>query len=64
MLGIKKQLTFHTSRYTFASLLHINKVDVVSIKELLDHRNVAVTMNYVHSLKSKVFDQLDVIQNA
>lgn len=44
--GVKA--TIHTIRHTFASHLVMNKVDLVSIKELLGHSNISTTMIYSH----------------
>lgn len=46
--GIKR-LTWHTLRHTFASRLTRNGVDIVTIKELLGHSTIVVTMRYAHS---------------
>lgn len=46
--GLKK-VTWHTFRHTFASRLLREGVDLVTVKELLGHSTVAVTMRYVHT---------------
>jgi hypothetical protein len=40
-------VTWHTLRYTFASRL-VN-VDIVTVKELLGHSSISVTMRYAHT---------------
>ena len=48
-------VTWHTLRHTFASRLLERGVDIVTVKELLGHSTVTVTMRYTHSsLASKV----------
>jgi site-specific recombinase XerD len=42
-------VTWHTLRHTFASRLTRNGADLVTVKELLGHSSVAVTMRYAHS---------------
>jgi integrase len=48
-------VTWHTLRHTFASRLLERGVDIITVKELLGHSSVTVTMRYTHSnLASKV----------
>lgn len=42
-------VTWHVFRHTFASRLTRNGVDIVTVKELLGHSNISVTMRYAHS---------------
>ncbi len=47
--------TWHTLRHTFASRLLDRGVDIVTVKELLGHSTVLVTMRYLHpNLEAKV----------
>ncbi len=56
-LGLKSALkraglsgiTWHTFRHTFASRLTRSGADLVTVKELLGHSTVTVTMRYAHS---------------
>lgn len=56
-LGLKKacrkaalnDITWHTFRHTFASRLTRNGADVVTVKELLGHSSLSVTMRYAHT---------------
>jgi len=56
-LGLKKacrkagliDVTWHTCRHTFASRLTQKGADLVTVKELLGHSSVAVTMRYAHT---------------
>jgi integrase len=41
-------VTWHTLRHTFASRLLDRGVDIVTVKELLGHSTVLVTMRYLH----------------
>ncbi len=48
-------VTWHTLRHTFASRLLERGADIMTVKELLGHSTVTVTMRYTHSnLTSKV----------
>jgi integrase len=42
-------VTWHSFRHTFASRLTRNGADLVTVKELLGHSSVAVTMRYAHT---------------
>jgi hypothetical protein len=42
-------VTWHTFRHTFASRLTRNGADLVTMKELLGHSSVSVTMRYAHT---------------
>ena len=46
--GLSK-ITWHTFRHTFASRLTRSGVDIVTVKELLGHSTITVTMRYAHS---------------
>lgn len=44
--GIKKHITFHTSRHTFATLLISSGADLGTVCKLLGHSNISTTMIY------------------
>lgn len=43
-----KDVTFHTLRHTFGSHLAIGGTDIITIKELMHHKSIKVTMRYMH----------------
>jgi integrase/recombinase XerD len=47
--GIKKQVTCHILRHSFASALVQKKVGIVEISKLLGHSNLAATSVYTHT---------------
>jgi integrase len=40
--------TFHNLRYTFASRLVMAGVDLPTVKELMGHKNISMTLRYTH----------------
>ncbi len=44
-----EEVTWHTLRHTFASRLVNSGVDIVTVKELLGHSSISVTMRYAHT---------------
>ncbi|MCZ6872725.1 MAG: tyrosine-type recombinase/integrase [bacterium] len=43
-----KDVTFHTLRHTFASHLVMSGADLVTVKELMGHSDIKMTMRYTH----------------
>jgi integrase len=57
-----KDFRFHDLRHTFASYLVMAGADIVTVKELLGHKTMAMTMRYAHlnqEHKKKVVEFLD-----
>ena len=50
--GIKKHVSVHTLRHTYATHLLEQGLDIVSIKELLGHAHIDTTMVYLHVAKA------------
>jgi integrase/recombinase XerD len=50
--SIKKQVSVHTLRHTYATHLLEQGLDIVSIKELLGHAHIDTTMVYLHVAKA------------
>jgi len=50
--SIKKQISVHTLRHTYATHLLEQGLDIVSIKELLGHAHIDTTMVYLHVAKA------------
>jgi len=44
----KQRVVFHTLRHTFASWLALAGYDIFTIKELMGHSNIEMTMRYAH----------------
>jgi len=64
--GIRKEVTAHTFRHTYATHLIEYGVDLVTIKNVLGHKNIQTTMLYLHVAqpKSSGFrNPLDILYN-
>jgi len=58
LLPVKKQITNHSARHTFATLFLEKTSDVASLQKLLGHSNIRETMIYVHIGNSKLNTQM------
>jgi len=54
--GIKKHVTCHTLRHSFATHLLENGNNIVNIQKLLGHKNVNTTMIYTKLAKNNLDD--------
>lgn len=57
----RQKVTFHTLRHTFASWLAMNGVPLLTIKELMGHKTIQMTMRYAHLMpdqKRRAVDKL------
>jgi integrase len=59
--GIKK-CRFHDLRHTFASHLVMNGVDIATVKELMGHKTIAMTMRYAHLSKEHKQSAVDLLR--
>jgi integrase len=60
---IKKRLTFHLARHTFATTVTLlNGVPIETISKLLGHTKLATTMIYAHVVQSKVGMDMMLLQ--
>lgn len=50
--GMKKRMTYHVSRHTFATNFIISGGNVTVLQKLLDHSKIETTMIYVHIAES------------
>lgn len=59
--GIKKNICFHTSRATFATLLLAAGTDLFTVSKLLGHSSVKTTQRYADVLMSSQLDAVNVL---
>lgn len=59
--GIKKKITFHGLRHTYATLLITNGTDIYTVSKMLTHKNVATTQIYADVVNQKKRDAANSI---
>lgn len=55
----KDKISPHKLRHTFATLLHLNEVDILEIKSLLGHASITSTQIYTHTNANKLRSAVD-----
>ena len=59
IIGIKKRLSMHLGRHTFATTITLNKgVDIVTVSKMLGHKNLKVTQVYAKTSMLKISDDM------
>jgi site-specific recombinase XerD len=60
MCGLKKKLTFHLSRHTFATWTLSNGVSIESVSKMLGHTNIATTQIYARITDKKIGNEMNL----
>lgn len=60
---IKKHVTFHTSRHTFATIALTLGADIYTVSELLGHSDISTTQIYAKIVDSKKRNAVDLFDN-
>lgn len=62
--GIKKELTYHIARHTFATSVTLaNGVSIESVSKMLGHKNIRTTQHYAKILDAKVSEDMALLKN-
>lgn len=59
--GIKKHITFHCFRRSFATIQHALGTEIFVVKEMLIHRHISTTQIYVEPVSSKMRESANKI---
>ena len=60
--GIKKTLTTHVARHTFATFALANGVSIESVAKMLGHTNVQMTRHYARVLDRTVIREMSQVR--
>ena len=63
MLGLKKNLTSHMARHTFATLMLRSGAKIENVSVMLGHTNVKQTQRYAKVMAESVHDDFKKIAN-
>ena len=60
--GIKKHLTMHIARYTFATIITLaNNVKLENVSKMLGHTNTRMTLHYAHIMNESLVQEMNKV---
>lgn len=63
LCGIKKNISFHIARHTFATTVTLsNGVPIETVSKMLGHTKIATTQIYARVLEKKISEDMDCLQ--
>lgn len=63
LCGIKKHLTHHTARHTFATTITLeNDVPIETVGKMMGHKSLKSTMRYARVTKKKILNNMTVLR--
>jgi site-specific recombinase XerD len=63
LCGIRKKLTYHMARHTFATTITLNNgVPIETVSKLLGHKNLRITQHYAKILDRKISDDMQALK--
>ena len=62
--GIKKNMTFHMARHTYATTAMSFGVPIASIAKTMGHANMKMTQHYARVLPEKIIKDINVLNTA
>ncbi|UJH93014.1 tyrosine-type recombinase/integrase [Antarcticibacterium sp. 1MA-6-2] len=60
---MKKNLTFHMARHTFATTVTLsNGVPIESVSKMLGHQSIKITQHYAKVLDKKLSEDMEILR--
>ena len=60
--SVKKHLTMHTARYTFATTITLaNNVKLENVSKMLGHTNTRMTLHYAHIMNESLAQEMNKV---
>lgn len=61
--GIKKRVSFHTARHTFATMLITQGADIYTVSKLLGHHDISVTQVYAKVVDARKVEAVNLLNS-